>query len=306
MVEGQISLVNNFKKHLLSIRKVFTFSPIESLLLPIVRGGDATRAVNKLIPPPNLYLKGCHRKRVVRDGITYDLDRSCYTQWYLYWDLHDQTRDCLYSLVNKDDVVLDVGSNIGETLLNFAKLVGPQGYVYGFEPDQTNYQNLQANIALNSFSNVRTLNIGISDTRSTAKLFRVDDHNMGMNRILPEARQTGRQDYTTIETDTLDNTTSRLSIGKVGLIKIDVEGHEMNVLKGAQRLLSNLKPKLFVEIGHARLIRRNTSPNELLSFLENLGYATFDASKNEAISSETDLTYLGENTMDIYAVAKDS
>src|SRR6185503_10408971 len=129
-----------------------------------LRGTEYMGFWSKFIPNPVLYNFNSVRN-VNRGGINYSLDMSCLMQWYVYWDFKAKDRDKLYSLVKKGDVVFDVGTNIGETLLNFAKLTGEQGYVYGFEPDAENYKNVQKNISLNSFKNIHVFNQAVSDKK---------------------------------------------------------------------------------------------------------------------------------------------
>jgi FkbM family methyltransferase len=289
------------KQRLLGLRKIFTRSPFENVLLFLLKGADYRGRAVKLIPPPKMYEPG-FTKRVTRDAITYDLDRSCLMHWYVYWGLKDVTRPKLYSLVNKGDVVFDVGTNIGETLLNFALLVGPEGFVYGFEPDDVNFGNVQRNIALNEFENVHVFKFGISDRQESVKLYRVDPHNLGMNRILSEAEVGEFDDFTTIETKTLDDVVTENGIQRVDVVKIDIEGYEMHALRGAKRLLSDFKPKLFIEVGYTRLINNGTSPAEMIEFLNRFGYKVFHADNDQLIDRSYDFSPLGDGGIDVYAL----
>src|SRR5204862_2910315 len=147
------------------------------------------------------------------------------------------------------------------------QLAGANGYVYGFEPDESNFANVKKNISLNNFRNVVVFNIGVSDKRESLKLYRVDPHNLGMNRILNEEEAAKFADFTTIETDTLDRIVEDNKIERVNLIKIDIEGYEMHALRGARQLLETFKPKLFIEVGYARLLNLGTSSAELITYL---------------------------------------
>lgn len=224
-------------------------------------------------------------------------------QWYVYWGFKEKQRDRLYSLIRPGDIVLDVGTNIGETLLHFAKLVGESGYAYGFEPDSRNFKNVNANIALNEFKNLHVFNLGVSDKKETVRLFRVDPHNLGMNRILNENEAKAFDDFTTIETDTLDNVIAENNIDRVDVIKIDIEGYEMHALRGAKGLIRKFKPKLFIEVGYTRLINLGTSPNEMVQFLIDLGYRVFNAETDEEIGPNYDFSPLGDGGIDVYAIA---
>jgi len=292
-----------FKQKILKLRKVFTFAPFENVLLFFLKGSNYRSATTKFIPPPELYKSGL-TKKVEREGIVFDLDRSCLMQWYVYWGLRDITRTKLYSLVEENDVVFDVGTNVGETLLNFAKQVGNEGFVYGFEPDERNYRNVQRNIGLNKLKNLRVFNFGVSDKRESVKLYRVDPHNLGMNRILNAEESEQFQDFTLIETNTLDNVVSENDIQKIDLIKIDIEGYEMHALRGAQQLLKRFRPKLFIEVGYTRLLSLGTSPNEMIAFLRRFGYRVFHADTDEVIDEKYDFSPLGDGGIDVYAVAE--
>jgi FkbM family methyltransferase len=291
------------KTALLNMRKLFTHAPFESILLSMMKGSDHGAPSAKLIPPPEMYEIGSTR-RVRRDGITYELDPSCMAQWWVFWGLQDATREKLYSLVKPGDVVLDVGTNIGETLLHFARLVGRNGRVYGFEPDEKNFANVQRNISLNDFRNVEVFKLGVSDTRASQRLYRVDAHNLGMNRILNDDEAVSFEDFTVIQTDTIDNVVSKKGLAKVDLIKIDIEGFEMHALRGAKNVLQEFRPALFIETGYSRLLKLGTSPAEMMDYLARFGYKIFLATTDEEITAQYDFSLLGDNTADVYALSR--
>ena len=281
-------------------RKAFTYSPFENVLLPFVRGREYLGFWSKMIPNPHLY-KAETMRRVKRKGIDYELDISCLMQWYIYWDLIHITRKYLYDLVKEGNIILDVGTNVGETLLNFAKLTGDKGFVYGFEPDLTNHKAVQKNILLNDFANVHVFSLGVSDKKETLKLYRVDEHNLGMNRVLQEDENTENLDFTEIQTTTLDDIVKENGISKVDLIKIDIEGYEMHALRGAKKILAEFKPPLFIEVGYTRLIKNGTSPNEMFKFLEDFGYTVYHGETMEVLSSDADYSYFGDGGIDVLA-----
>jgi FkbM family methyltransferase len=294
MVTAKTKTLNRF-------RKIFTIPPFEKIMLFFLRGTKYLGFWSKFIPNPVLYNFNSVRK-VNRGGINYSLDLSCMMQWYVYWDFKAKDREKLYSLVKKGDTVFDVGTNIGETLLNFAKLTGEEGYVYGFEPDEENYNNVQKNISLNSFKNVHVFKKAVSDKKETVKLWCVEPHNRGMNRILePGHEQEGQ--FTLLETTTLDTVVEENSIEHLDVMKIDIEGYEMHALRGSVNTLKRFKPDLFIEVGYTRLINNKTTPNDLVKFLEDLGYNIFHSETNAKITSNYDFSYLGDGAVDVVAVA---
>lgn len=290
-----------FKTKTLNLfRKTFTYSPFEKVLLSLVRGKDHQSLWSKFIPNPILY-KENSKRRVERNNINYELDLSCLMQWYVYWDLHETQRDNLYGLVSKDNIVFDVGTNVGETFLNFAKLTGEEGFVYGFEPDEKNYKNVQKNISLNDFANIHVFNLGVSDKKETLKLYQVDEHNLGMNRVLQEGEASEDLDFTVMQTTTLDDIVKENNIPTIDLIKIDIEGYEMHALRGAKKILEEFKPPLFIEVGYTRLIKNGTSPNEMFKFLEGFGYTIYHGETLEKLSSDADYSYFGDGGIDVLA-----
>lgn len=282
------------------IRKIFTYRPFERILFSFVRGSKYLGSRSRVIPGPHLYRFNSIRN-VSRNGVNYSLDMSCMMQWYVFWDFKDTIREKLYSLVEKGDVILDVGTNIGETLLIFARLTGSEGFVYGFEPDDKNFKNAQKNISLNTFINVHVFKNAVSDKKELVKLYCVDPHNRGMNRILEDGYNADDK-FITLETTTIDEVVEKNRIRKVDLIKIDIEGYEMHALKGAADTLNRLRPKLFIEVGYTRLIENKTSPNLLVTFLERLDYKLFDSQTEKRITSEYDFSYLADGGIDIYAI----
>ncbi|NJM51941.1 MAG: FkbM family methyltransferase [Blastocatellia bacterium] len=287
-------------KILNKIRKVFTFYPLERLLLSFVNGSKDTSYKIKILPGPSLYDYNSIRKET-RNGINYELDISCLMQWYLYWGIQDILRHKLYSQIKPGDVVFDVGTNIGDTLLNFAKIVGNEGKVYGFEPDEKTYGKANKNIALNDFQNILLFKLGISDKTESVKLYEVDEHNFGMNRILTE--ESGKNfNFSIIETISIDAFVVEHGIKRLDFIKIDIEGYEMHAVSGARKTLQTQKPVLFIELGFERLIKNATTPNEVVRILEDANYKVRIADTDIEISNNYDFSFLGsDGVIDIIA-----
>ncbi len=287
-------------KLLNKIRKIFTAYPLERLLLAVVNGSKDTSYKVKVLPGPSLYDYDSIRKET-RNGINYELDISCLIQWYLYWGIQDTLRYKLYSQIKSGDVVFDVGTNIGETLLNFAKIVGNEGKVYGFEPDEKTYGKAKKNIALNDFQNIMLFKLGISDKKESVKLYEVDNHNFGMNRIL--TAESGKDlNFSVIETISIDDFVAENKIERLDFIKVDIEGYEMHAISGARKTLETHKPILFVELGYDRLIKNGTTPNEVVKILEDANYKARIADTDIKISKDYDFSFLGSGgVMDIIA-----
>jgi len=164
------------------------------------------------------------------------------------------------------DVALDIGANIGTHTLALAGLVGPQGLVFAFEPQRIVFQTLCANIALNSLDNVHCINAAVGASPGTLKLFDADPNvpnNFGGVRVAMLAGAPGAAPVERLKLDDF------LEIDQLKLVKIDVEGMEADVLRGASRILARFRPILYVENDTV------ASSPELISLLHESGYRCY-------------------------------
>lgn len=240
----------------------------------------------RLVPGHMLYRKPTLR-RVRHHGIDFELDVSDYMEWCAYYGLAIEPRAVLYGLVRPGDVALDVGTNIGETLLNFARITGDKGVVYGFEPNPVTFRKCQANIALNpQLGPIRLFNEGLGDREAVLHMHTPSPRNTGGDRIaLSHAKTDG---LVVVKVVTLDQVVERERITSLNFIKIDVEGFELNVLRGAERSLRRFQPVLFIELDDTNLREQDATAAALVKFLANLGYQAFRATGGQALSSTDD------------------
>jgi len=179
--------------------------------------------------------------------------------------------------VKKGDNVLDIGANIGYFTLMLAKLVGPTGKVFAFEPDPRNISLLKKNIETNGYQNVVVVPKAVSNVNEKCTLF-TSQSTFGQNRIY-EPKKTKNQEYVPIESETifLDNFfMNNEKIENISFVKIDVEGAEKYVLEGMKNILSlNKNIKIFSEIDLDFLNDAGSSYTEMIEFLEKRGFTVF-------------------------------
>jgi FkbM family methyltransferase len=159
----------------------------------------------------------------------------------------------------------DVGANIGYWTLFFAGLNPPVSEIVSFEPDATNRSLLQMNIERNGLKNVMVRPCGLSDAVGTAA-FHVDGMTGSTGSLEAGHDFIGKhygapRQTTEVEISTVDN---ELAQGRTPpqFIKIDVESHELSVLKGAERTLAEVRPAMIIEVSAnhdaiAQLLRRH-------------------------------------------------
>ena len=161
------------------------------------------------------------------------------------------------------DVVIEVGANIGAHTLYLSKLVG-NGYVFAFEPQRLVFQNLCANLALNSISNVYAYQEAISDENGSILIPECDfTKNNNFGGINIENTKNG----TTVNRQKLDNFLNK--IDRLKLLKIDVEGMEILVIKGAKELIDKFRPIIYIEND------RQEHSKELIELLWSLDYKMY-------------------------------
>ncbi len=266
-----------------TVRLFWKIRFLEAILVKLTTNKIYGAAVTKLPPNHYQYKKGSLRKFQIK-GINYELDISDIMGWYVYFGFKDKARIKLYSLVKKNDVIFDVGANIGETTLNFAKKTGENGKIHSFEPDPINYISVEKNIRINDFNNILLNPFGLGNEEGKFKIYTVDENNRGMNRIVNSTDNISNHREITITR--IDDYVKNNNIKTINLIKIDVEGFEFNVLKGALEVLNKFHPILFIELDNQNLKDQGSSANELITYLVENEYEINHAETNEKITPE--------------------
>jgi FkbM family methyltransferase len=133
--------------------------------------------------------------------------------------------------VKEGDVVLDVGAHIGYYTLLMSRLVGPSGKVYSFEPSPRNFAILKRNVKVNGYKNIILEQKAVSNNNGKANLYYKKDRSSGdsISKKVGDA-------FTEVDMVYLDD---YLKEKKINFAKIDVEGEELNVLKGMKNILKN-------------------------------------------------------------------
>lgn len=150
--------------------------------------------------------------------------------------------------------ILDIGGNIGYNALMFSDY----GPVHTFEP--LFYNIINKNVSQNKLKNpVNVHPYGLSSKQESLKIFYPKDTNYGHCSVHQDSGHSDKFDVINVEK--LDDIYS----GVPSLIKMDVEGHEKDVLEGANEIIKKYKPTLFIEI-------HDTEQQRMFPFLQNLGY----------------------------------
>jgi len=194
-------------------------------------------------------------------GTKWIIGSGVYGYWLGCYELEKQK--LFIQKIKKGDVVYDVGAHVGFYTLLASKLVGKQGWVYAFEPNPQNAYFLLKHIQLNKIKNVKLIlgalgeNYGLKFLSNKGSESKIEEKNLKSEIITP---------IFPIDDLVLKNKI----IPPPQVLKIDVEGYELNVLKGAKQILKKHKPILFVALDN------EDTKSEVYEFIKNLGYNIFD------------------------------
>lgn len=194
-------------------------------------------------------------------------DRVIDSQLYYTGSFEPDTERTIRKLVRAGDVVADVGANIGYLTLHLARRVGASGRVYAFEPADETFDRLTTNLGLNNLPQVVPVRAGVSDTPSEGvsvtiqSTYRLDGRDEGVEQR--------------IRLTTIDDLVEEEGLTRLDFLKIDTDGMEVNVLRGARRSLERFRPSILTECGPSDLLNAGTSAGVLIGSLESLGYAFY-------------------------------
>lgn len=211
------------------------------------------------------------------------------TSLYMKRDEYEREFRFFTSLANEGDVVVDVGANFGAYALAFAVRVGESGRVYAFEPGAHARARLRDNASLNPVPGLRVVPLALSDAPGRSPLF----HTGGA----PTTFSLGGSDGTRSEQVELVTLDSWWPPGsrRLDLMKVDVEGHEPAVLRGARKTLECFRPLLLFEASRAALERNGYRPDASFRLLTALGYdvVRFDGRRLRAVDAPGEGNFLG-------------
>ena len=234
------------------------------------------------------FLRKSNRVVVRRQGVLWDLDlqEGIDLSIYVLGGFEIKTISLYRSILKEGFIALDIGANIGAHVLPMATLVGDTGMVYAFEPTQYAYKKLVRNVDLNPklqkriyLGNIMLSNnsqVPLSDGIYSSWPLIVEDnlHSEHRGRLMSCAGAS---------VQTLDEFILDKRLSKVDFIKIDVDGNEIDVLKGASSTVKKFKPIILMEFA-PYLFENNISELEVsvMSIL-NLSYFVRDASSGKVL-----------------------
>lgn len=171
------------------------------------------------------------------------------------------------NLIKKDSVILDIGANIGLYTLLAAYKLQNTGKIYSFEPSKVAIGELKKNIENNKFSNITTFEVALADTNGEKVFYRCEDDAYNSLNAITMQEVVSKEIVNTI---TLDEFARSNKLEKIDIIKIDAEGMDFDILKGARFILEKFRPIIFCEINEFYL--DESLKENFINYLEKHNY----------------------------------
>lgn len=222
-----------------------------------------------------------HGAEVRRGGINWSLDLREGIDFAIYLTGYFEPRTvAAYGrLLTPGSVAVDIGANMGAHTLHLSSCVGRDGRVLAFEPTAEAYYRLTRNIAINPelsgrIKAVQAMLVAAPDAALEPAVYaswplrspsNAHDLHLGVALSTEGAH-----------ISTLDDAVAAAELDRVDLIKLDVDGHELDVLRGARTILKRHRPIIVMELSPYTIEERGQDPSELIALLQDRGYRFHD------------------------------
>jgi len=212
----------------------------------------------------------------------------CNTASFIEWQIlfhgyyEPEIGRLLLRLLGPNSIALDVGANIGCHALTMSTAADHSVKVYAFEPHPRVFARLAANIALNPAVKVEATNCALGAKAGEITLYApAAAHPQSILSsvhagVLRDKVPPGSIETFKVSVRTLDSFVRDLNIERLNLIKVDVEGHELQVLQGAAESLTRFQPRILFELSVENWHRAGYDFDDIAEFFESLGYRLFE------------------------------
>lgn len=232
------------------------------------------RVVRALAPPQQFASHGL-TLAIAPEGYRFTVDRGTLLGWSIHFfgDYEPEVRREIRRLLDRGATAIDAGANVGWHTLLMASIVGPAGRVIAVEPNPTTRARLASAIEANRFSQVTVESRALSDRAGPAGFEAPPAGHVwdGTGRLVRDAGPNAPQ----VHCVTLDDLAAEHALDNVALVKIDVEGWELAVLRGGRRMIESSRPVILFEYDPAYVSRCGGSGDELSDLLFGAGYRLF-------------------------------
>jgi FkbM family methyltransferase len=235
--------------------------------------------------------KGMSEYCMTREGFVFLARPGVPIGWHVgfFGTYEPELREIFRAVLSSGGVAMDVGANVGWHTLLMARLVGDAGRVLAAEANPSVRARLMAHLSVNRVLNVGVFPYAVSDSSGTVT-FRApasDDPGSGDGHVVTGANSDD-VDVINVETRTLDEICLSAGVERLDLIKIDVEGYEWPVLKGAEKTVARFRPHIVFEYIDEYGARTGATTAGFNEFFEKHNYRLFAIGRGgaEAVHSQ--------------------
>jgi len=195
---------------------------------------------------------------------------------YIFRDKCEPDLAILNEFLGPGKVMVDVGANYGIFALSASRVVGRSGRIIAFEPAQKSFSVLQKNLELNEADNVQALRMALAEKPGKLRLYHEADPTR--NSL---AASGSAQEFEEVQVQTLDAALAECGSPQVDFVKIDVEGADELVCRGALGMLRTSFPPVFFECNPAAALRMGLKESGTARVLTELGYELYQYEPGE-------------------------
>jgi FkbM family methyltransferase len=235
----------------------------------------------------------------LKEDIKIKLYKDSILSRLIYEGFENEEIDFLNAFLNEGDCFVDIGANVGL----FSLYASRTGSVIAFEPSQLTYGRLVENLELNGITNVKPYKLGLSDKDEMLELNISSNGHEAWNTFVPTTdNKFSLKEKVQVQAFDHFLREKSVDINRISLVKLDVEGFEINVLKGATDLLSGENaPAFLVEFTDDNAISAGNCCHELYKFLLRYNYIwyTYDPIRKKLEEEPMRLSYPYNNLIAI-------
>lgn len=201
-------------------------------------------------------------------------------------EIVDRAEEFVCSFLKAGDTFIDVGANIGCVTAAGSLTVGENGVVFSVEPHPQTYKYLQKTVSMNQCKNVKTFNIALGAETGVVNFS--DERRKDDSNCVSTTAETGIR----VPCTTLSSLVEEHAVSRIALLKVDVEGFEMQVLRGADAILDRVDC-IYIEVLEHTLRKFDASTSDVLALLKSHGFKCYyfkdDRSNVVAVTDQVQL-----------------
>lgn len=205
----------------------------------------------------------------------YSILRIFYYKYFLRTYVIEPEGKLLKDIINKNDICLDIGANIGTYTCLLSNLVGPNGKVFSFEPLPRTFVVIKRVAQLFNLKNSTILQLCVGDRDGFIEFTGFTGRPGRTYTAGIKVASDNESDCQKVPIITIDTFASQYGIDRVDFIKCDVEGATLFVLNGARKIIKRYSPKILCEIADFGIKRYGYSPKDIFNLLQSFGYSSY-------------------------------